>query len=390
MRGLLYTLLHVVVAVKNFSQTLVDARKKFPYDVLDMYLCPSPVCHFPWRMQFTQMYRNSMCVDLIPHGRRQFIMDIDHECRYEMMNLTFETSCDELMQMPPVDFIGFDHCFSALPNKVFKEDCTHMCKHGRPVSRCVYTVDPEDDYALADSLEGCHISGMCLCRDDDPSVCEAEARFIECYRTDEAIARLETEAELAQLQKSVGANASINDRYSALEHAYDQRTAQLNDLEEEHEEVSEQLEGALTALQAQRDKHRAEVASRTQLVSSRDALADQSIIAAERYSEVQLKLDAEIRARKAKEAELSRAKRRNNQLIVMLSVALLAVVGAVASACYYMKKKPTVLLVSATPDQEGGSGDGTAVQNTTVVMGREVPAHEAKASSMDADVLSAA
>jgi hypothetical protein len=53
-----------------------------------------------------------------------------------------------------------------------------------------------------------------------------------------------------------------------------------------------------------------------------------------------------------------------------------------------MKRKPTVLIVSATPDPEGGSGAGTAVQNTTVVMGREVPARDAKARSMDADGLS--
>jgi hypothetical protein len=379
MRWILFNVLPVMVS-GNFTTTLLRAREKFPYDVLDLFLCPAPNCHYSWRMQFTQLYRNSACVDMIPHGRTQFIIDIDHQCRYEMANQTFDATCDEMATWPPVDIMGFKNCWSASPRKTFTEECSNVCKHGRPVSRCVYTVDPEGDYALADTLEGCHLNGLCLCRDPQLKHCDLEARFIECYRTEEALARLEAEAELAQLHKSLGENASLGDKYSALEHAYDQRTAEFNDLEEEHEEVSEQLDHALAELQSQRDKHRAEVASRSPYVDD-GAEIDSGIIAKERLGEVQVKLDKEIRARKAKEAELKKAKRTNTRLILLLSVALLAVFGALSTAYYFMKRKPRVLFVGATPEGEGTNSDETAVRNSTVVMGREIPASDAKASS---------
>lgn len=291
-----------------------------------------------------------------------------------MVNQTFDITCEEMHSYPPVEIMGFSHCWAASPQKVFTEECSHECKHGRPVSRCVYTVDPEDHFALEDSLDGCHITGLCMCRDKEMKHCDMEARFVECFRTDEALERLKTEAELAALQKSLGANASIDDKYTALEHAYDQRTAQLNDLEEEHEEVSEQLETALEELQTSRDQHRAEIASRPRFADTGENKVDQSIIAAGRLSE---KLDREIKARKAKEAELRLARRKNDQLMAALAVAFLAVLGALASAVYFMKRRPRVLLVG--PSGEAG-GDATAVQNSTVVMGREVPASAAKAT----------
>ena len=83
----------------------------------------------------------------------------------------------------PIKVLGFDQCWSASPKETFTEVCTNECKHGRPTSRCVYTVDPQDHYSLADSLEGCHITGLCMCKTSDMTQCDMEARFIECYRT---------------------------------------------------------------------------------------------------------------------------------------------------------------------------------------------------------------
>ena len=62
---------------------------------------------------------------------------------------------------------------------------------------------------------------------------------------------MEAEAEIAKLQKSLGSDASLDDKYTVLEHAYDQRTTQLNELEDEHEEVNgATLKGLFSAVSA--------------------------------------------------------------------------------------------------------------------------------------------
>jgi hypothetical protein len=370
--------LHVAV-VGNFTKSLLEARAKFPYDVLDLFLCPAPQCHYSWRMQFTQMYRHSACVDLIPHGRTQFIVDVDHQCRYWMRNETFETTCDEFMTLPVIDILGFDHCWSASPRKVFTEECSNICKHGRPVSRCVYTVDPDGDFALEDTLDGCYLTGLCMCRTSDMSVCDLEARFIECYRTDEAIERLETEAELKKLHQSLGANASMTQKYDVLEAAYDQRKSELNELEEENEEVSDQLSVALAQLQEQRNAHKAEVGTRSRVG---DAQTD-GVIGADKLDDVNQQLAAEIRARKKKEMELQEAKKKNTRLRMLLATAFVAILGALGSAFYFMKRRPSVLMLNVAGEGEATDSTGTAVRNSTVVMGREVAPADAKASATD-------
>ena len=112
--------------------------------------------------------------------------------------------------------------------------------------------------------------------------------------------------------------------------------------------VSDQLESALAELQAQRNQHKAEVASRSSFADTGTG----SVIDSERLKTVQHQLDAEIRARKAKEAELRLARTRNTRLHAMLGMASLAVLAALGSTYYYMKRKPRVVLV-ATPGGEG-------------------------------------
>ena len=112
--------------------------------------------------------------------------------------------------------------------------------------------------------------------------------------------------------------------------------------------VSDQLENALAELQAQRNQHKAEVASRSSFADTGTG----SVIDSERLKTVQHQLDAEIRARKAKEAELRLARTRNTRLHAMLGMASLAVLAALGSTYYYMKRKPRVVLV-ATPGGEG-------------------------------------
>lgn len=382
MRGLLCFLLHGLV-VGNFTTSLLNARKAYPYDVLDLHLCPMHHCTYSWRMYFTQMYRHSACVDLIPHGRTQFIIDVDHECRYEARNETFETTCEEFETMDVIDILGFDNCWAASNLKVFTEECSNICKHGRPVSRCVYTVDPNGDYALEDTLDGCVLTGLCMCHTSDMSVCDLEARFIECYRTDEAIARLEAEAELAELQKSLGLTNATDaaTKYETLERAYNQQSKEVNELEEENEEVSDQLESALAQLKRERNKNKADVAARSRLPAA-GADVNQDVIAKERLDEVNHKLKDEIQARKVKEAELRQAKERNLWLKALLALVVVALVGSCGAAVHFMRKKQSVYFVqNPTLNPEGAE-----VQNSTVVMGRAVPMSNAKEQAVSTGI----
>jgi hypothetical protein len=376
MRGLLCFLLHGLVA-GNFTHALIEARKAYPYDVLDLILCPVEHCTYSWQVHFTQMYRQSACVDLIPHGRTQFIIDLDHECQYARRNETFETTCEEFQDLPVIDILGFEaSCWAASPMNVFTEECSNICKHGRPVSRCVYTVDPGGNYALEDTLDGCVLTSLCMCHTSDMSICDLEARFVECYRTDEAIARLEAEAELAELTKSMGLNTSIGTHYDALEKAYNQQATEVNELEEENEEVGEQLESALAMLKEQRNKNKAEVAARSRLPAA-GAAVNQNVISVERLDAVNHKLKDEIQARKVKEAELRQAKERNFRLLFLLALVLLALVGAAGAAVHFMRKKQSVYFVHNNELDPNGEEVMTA-SNSTVVMGRAVSASNAK------------
>jgi len=314
-------------------------------------------------MQFTQLYRHSACVDLIPHGRTQFIVDVDHECRAERQNKTFEMTCEEFQELPPIEILNFGHCWSASPSVVFTEECSSVCKHGRPVSRCVYTVDPDGDYELEDSLDGCYVTGICMCKTADMSQCDLEARFVECYRTDEAVERLEAEAELVALSKSLGKNATISQKFEMLAEKYDQRGEQINDLEEENEEVSDQLEDALAKIQSERDKHKAELKAARSRFSETPEAKNGEIIAADRLHEVNVRLAEEIKARKSKEAELKQAEKTTSRLYLALAMASVIVVGALGLAYYHVKRNPRVFFVSTNT-----SYDGAEVENSTVVM----------------------
>jgi hypothetical protein len=208
--------------------------------------------------------------------------------------------------------------------------------------------------------------------------CDLEARFIECYRTDEAVERLETEAELVKLQKSLGQNASLSDKYSALAMAYDNRGEEINDLEEENEEVSDQLEEALAKLQKEREKHKAELASRPRFAETPVQKSD-DIVAADRLHEVQVRLSQEVKQRKEKEGELKQVERTNYRLRQALALALVTVVVALGLTYYHVKRNPRVFFLSPNTSHEGAE-----VENSTVVMGRTVSVPRATDEKQDA------
>merc|ERR1719163_447699 len=136
-----------------------------------------------------------------------------------------------MQYITPIEILGFSSCQGASAKNVFAEECGWVCKHGRPVSRCVYTIDPFGYYDLADTLEGCYVDSLCLCDDATLTTCNKEARFIQCYRTEEAVARLEAEDKAAEQVNGV---ASGNASLSSLQQAYTDQRAELQELEADH------------------------------------------------------------------------------------------------------------------------------------------------------------
>merc|ERR1719443_1900709 len=112
-----WLLLDIVAA--NFTQALLDARKKYPYDVLDLFICPQPSCQYSWQLMFTQEYRHSQCIDLIPNGKTQFIMDMDHACRYAERGEELDFGCEHMPLIAPIEILGFSQCAGASAKNVF-------------------------------------------------------------------------------------------------------------------------------------------------------------------------------------------------------------------------------------------------------------------------------
>jgi hypothetical protein len=304
-------------------------------------------------------------------------MDMDHACRYAERDQELDFGCEHMPLITPVEILGFSTCEGASAKTVFVEECGWVCKHGRPVSRCVYTVDPYGYYDLADTLEGCYVDSLCLCQDEALTQCDHEARFIQCYRTEEAVTRMEAqdkaEGHIAGIASS---NASLTKKYGSLQQAYTEQQAELAELENDNEEVSEQLTTALTELEETRDAHRAAVARHSSASLEAEKNADTAIINEKRLDRVEDRLAAEIKKREKTEAELEASNRTNSRLFLALGVVMIAAVAATGAALYYKKKKPRVVLVGGT----GSTGDNSevTVQNTSVVMGRAVPTESAK------------
>jgi hypothetical protein len=363
----------------NFTQALMEARHKYPYDVLDLFICPFPSCQYSWELQFTQQYRHSQCLDLIPNGRTQFIMDMDHACRYEARGQDLEFGCDNMELIEPVEILGFGTCAGASAKTVFVEQCGWICKHGRPVSRCIYTIDPYGYYDLGDTLEGCYVDSLCLCDDATLQNCNQEARFIQCYRTEDALARLEAGEKLESVAGLDESNTTLEEKYGSLKQAYSEQQQELQQIEDDHEEVTDQLEDALKELEATREQHQAAVRRHsTSGLQNDDKLEEAYIVNEMRLSKVEGKLEAEILARKKSEEKLKQEKAKTRKLWIGLAIVSLGACAATGVALYYKKTKPRVVLVHGGGADEAGGQQERAVQNTTVVMGRAVQQETAK------------
>jgi hypothetical protein len=373
----LWLFLDLVAA--NFTQALLDARAEYPYDILDLFVCPMPNCEYSWQLMFTQEYRHSQCLDLIPNGQTQFIIDMDHQCRYEERNQELDFGCSEMQYITPIEILGFSDCVGASAKNVFIEECGWVCKHNRPVSRCIYTVDPYGYYDLGDTLDGCFVDALCLCEDATLTTCNQEARFIQCYRTEEAVARLEAQADLDQTLQDQGGTHSLE----TLQAAYVEQQQELNALEDENEDVSDQLTTALGELQSSRDEHRAAISRHSTTSLESEATLDQAIINEKRLSSVETALNDEIKKREQKEKELVEEKQKNSYLWLAFTLVFIAAIVATGLALYFKKLKPRVVLVQGGGGggEQGGEGPNVAVSNSTVVMGRAIPTESAKESS---------
>jgi hypothetical protein len=284
-----------------------------------------------------------------------------------------------MQYITPIEILGFSECVGASAKNVFIEECGWVCKHGRPVSRCIYTVDPYGYYDLGDSLDGCFVDALCLCEDASLETCNQEARFIQCYRTEEAIARLEAQSDAEQALAAQGGEHSIE----TLQAAYVEQQKELNALEDENEDVSDQLTTALSELSASREEHRAAISSHSTTTIANEEKLDQAIINEKRLSSVETALNNEIKKREQKEKELVEEKQKNSYLWLAFTLVFISATVATGLALYFKKLKPRVVLVQGggAGGEQGGEGPNVAVSNSTVVMGRAIPTETAKETS---------
>ena len=107
-------------------------------------------------------------------------MDLDVECLYEARNEEIEFGCESINLIEPAMILDFRPCISASAKTIFFEECGWVCKHGRPVSRCVYTIDPLGYFDLGDDLDGCYLESQCVCTGLSDDTCNYEARMVQC------------------------------------------------------------------------------------------------------------------------------------------------------------------------------------------------------------------
>lgn len=173
-----------------------------------------------------------------------------------------------------------------------------------------------------------------------------------------------------------------NSSYAELQQAYVQQQAELAELEEDNEEVSDQLEAALEQLQQSRDEHRAAVQAHSHSRVQNAEIQEQAIINENRLDSVENQLTQEIRRREEAEKKLAEAQTVNAQLWTGLTLVVFIALVATAAAIYFKILKPRVVLI------QGGQGaDESTVQNSTVVMGRAVGTESAKESNVHRDDL---
>lgn len=181
--------------------------------------------------------------------------------------------------------------------------------------------------------------------------------------------------------QAMGAN-NTTASLAQLQAAYQEQKEELDELEENHEEVSEQLEDALTELETTRKRHREALKKQHEATLEHQQEMEEAIVIENRLERVEDQLAAERKLRRQKEKELEEARIRNSRLWFAFSLVLFIATVATGAAMYFKAVKPRVVLVQGAVGDEGGE---TNVRNSTVVMGRAIPTETAKESNVNED-----
>ncbi|CAJ1346627.1 unnamed protein product [Effrenium voratum] len=168
-----------------------EDRRKF---VLQLYLQESWTCDKRCRARDTQLheldfkYHEQPCREIIPwmNGSTTQI-DTDLWCAYpatRRCNMFFcnpQIECSNMYRHKPLAVLSsMTSCQASAAHKDFiTQNCSWVCKHGRPVSRCQIHVDSSGAYGLQQNIKKCWVQETCNGRRGQKAVatCEPKAKL---------------------------------------------------------------------------------------------------------------------------------------------------------------------------------------------------------------------